>query len=102
MIIVRFVLQAKPGKAQELVNDIQESAETMRRLAGETMKVRIMTDLSGPFDTVIQEVELESLAVWEQVRARIFSNPEFQEIQASRENPAVSGSTEFYTLEAEL
>ena len=100
MIVVRFVFQAKFGKAGEVVEGFKEGAEMMRRVAGPNAKVRLLTDLSGPFDTVVQEVELESLAEWEQLRAKIFSDSEFQEAQAASEIPLTSGRTEFYTLEA--
>lgn len=100
MIVVRFVLQTKSGKAEDVVKNIQKNAEMMRRLTGTEGKVRLLTDLSGPFDTVVQEIELESLAEWERVRAKIFSDPEFQTTQSDGESPVVSGRTEFYTLEA--
>lgn len=100
MIVVRFVFQAKFGKAGEVVEGFKEGAEMMRRIAGPNAKVRLLTDLSGPFDTVVQEVELESLAEWEQLRAKIFSDSEFQEAQEAGESPFTSGSAEFYTLEA--
>ena len=63
------------------------------------MRVRILTDLSGLFDTVVQEMEVESLAEWERLRAEIFSNPDFQQSQASGELPFESGRTKFYTIE---
>ena len=100
MIVVRFEFQAKFGKAEEVVNGFKEGAEMMRRIAGQNAKVRLLTDLSGPFDTVVQEVELESLAAWEQLRAKIFSDPEFHDAQDGGESPLASGRTEFYTLEA--
>ena len=100
MIVVRFVFQAKFGKAGEVVEGFKEGADMMRRVAGPNAKVRLLTDLSGPFDTVVQEVELESLAEWEQLRAKIFSDSEFQETQEASEIPFTSGRTEFYTLEA--
>ena len=100
MIVVRFVFQAKPGKAEEAVKGFKEGVEMMRRVAGSNAKVRLMTDLSGPFDTVVQEVEMESLAEWEKVRAKMFSDPEVQENMDMGESPILSGRTEFYTLEA--
>jgi len=104
MIVVRFVFQAKWNKADEVVEGFKQNAEMMSRLAGSNAKVRILTDLSGPFFTVVQEMELESLAEWERLRAATFSDPEFQKAQAgaSGENPFESGRTEFYTLEASL
>ena len=38
MIVVRFVFQAKFGKAEEVVNGFKEGAETMRRIAGQNAK----------------------------------------------------------------
>ncbi|MGH2588695.1 MAG: hypothetical protein ACRDJE_27535 [Dehalococcoidia bacterium] len=64
------------------------------------MRGRILTDLSGPFDTVIQELEVESLAAWERLRAVLFSNPQFQEAEAGMPDVIESGRTAFYTIEA--
>ena len=100
MVVVRFVFQTKWGKAEEAVDLFKRSAEMMRRTTGSNAHVRIYTDLSGPFHTVVQEIEVESLAKWEEYRAAMFSNSEFQESQLSSGNPFESGRTEFYTLEA--
>ncbi len=63
--------------------------------------MRVLTDLSGPFDTVVQEFEVESLAEWERRRAQMFSSPEFEQaMDGVEENPFVSGRAEFYTIEA--
>ena len=102
MIVVRLLMQAQPGKTQDMVNRFIEGADMMRRIAGPNAKLRMMTDLSGPFDTVVQEIDLESLAEWEKLRAKMFSDPEFLESQAVNESPYVTGRTEFYTLEAEF
>jgi hypothetical protein len=99
MVLVRFVFQTEWGKAQQVVDSFKQNAEMMRQMAGPNVRARILTDLSGPFHTVVQELEVESLAEWERMRAAMFANPEFQQAQASSENPFVSGSTEFYTIE---
>ena len=78
MILVRFVFQVKWGRAQEVVNQTDRMAPIMRRIYGsKARQARVLTDLSGPFNTVVQEVEVESLAEWEQIRARLFADPEF-------------------------
>ena len=100
MVLVRFVFQTKSGKAGEAVESFKQNADMMRRIIGPDARIRFLTDLSGPFDTVVQEIEVESLAEWERLRAEIFSNTEFQEVQASGESPFVSGRTEFYTIDA--
>jgi hypothetical protein len=101
MILVRFVCQAKFGKASEVVAGFKRSNEIARTVAGPNVRVRLLTDLSGTFDTVVQELELESLAEWERLRAVIFSNSEVQEAEASLPDVIVSGQTEYYTIEAE-
>ena len=101
MILVRFVCQAKFGKASNVVAGFKRSNEIARTVAGPNVRVRLLTDLSGTFDTVVQELELESLAEWERLRAVIFSNPEIQEVEASMPDVIVSGQTEYYTIEAE-
>ena len=99
MVLVRFVFQAKWRNAQKVVDEFKENAEMMQRILGSEVHGRVLTDLSGPFDTVVQELEVESLAEWERIRAAMFNNPEFQQSQASGENPFISGRTEFYTIE---
>ena len=99
MVLVRFVFQAKWGNAQKVVDEFKENAEMMQRIFGPEVHGRILTDLSGPFHTVVQELEVESLAEWERIRVAMFNNPEFQQAQESGENPFISGRTEFYTIE---
>jgi len=102
MILVRLVFQAKWGKAGAVANEFKRNAEMMKKMFGPDVRVRILTDLSGPFDTVVQELEVESLAAWERIRAAMFANPEVQELQERGESPFESGRTEFYTIEASL
>ena len=99
MILVRLVFQAKIGKAGEVVEAFKQNAESMGGFIGPDVRVRYLTDLSGPFDTVVQEIEVESLAQWEKLREELFSNPEFQEAQQTMEIPFTSGRAEFYTIE---
>jgi hypothetical protein len=99
MIVVRLVFQTKWGKAQEAVDEFARAVDVMRRITGTNGHVRILTDLSGPFHTVVQEIEVESLAKWEQLRAAMFANPEFQGAQSAMGIPFEGGRTEFYTLE---
>jgi hypothetical protein len=101
MILIRIVCQAKFGRASEVVAGFKRSGEIVRTLAGPNARGRLLTDLSGSFDTVVQELVVESLAEWERLRAVIFSNPEVQEVEAASPDVIVSGQTEYYTIEAE-
>jgi hypothetical protein len=101
MILVRFVCQAKFNQASKVVAGFKQSSEKILAVAGPNVHTRILTDLSGPFDTVVQEVEFESLAEWERLRGVIFSDPAVQEAEARTVELIDSGRTEYYTIETE-
>jgi hypothetical protein len=81
-----------------LVGFMKQALDHMKR--GE-QQGRLLTDLSGPLDTVVLEIEHASLAAAEQFRAHLFSNPEFQESQPRTADLILSGHQEYYTIEAE-
>ena len=60
---------------------------------------RILTDMSGPFFTVVTETEFESLAEFEQKSGEIFSTPEFGEWFGCMTKLVESGRREFYNIE---
>ena len=101
MILIRLVCQAKFGKAGEVVAGFKRSGEIIRTIVGPNVRSRLLTDLSGPFDTVVQEIEVESLGAWERLRAAIFSSAEIQEAEAALSSIIESGRAEYYTIETE-
>ncbi len=102
MILVRQVFETEWGKSQAVVEMFKQGAELVRRNIGTTARVRILTDLSGPYNIVVQEIEVESLAEWERTRAAIFADPEWQQMTSSGPPPFRSGHAEFYTIESTL
>lgn len=102
MIVVRYVFQAKWGHAGKAAKAMIEMTEGSRERMGETGallgRVRVLTDLSGSFDTVVQEMEFASLADWEKFRTAMFASEAFEDEMVG-ENPFVSGRAELYTLE---
>ena len=89
------------------------TADTSRRRTGESMRRpadagsgpkpsgwRVLTDITGPFDTVVLEVETDSLAEWEQAMPQMFASPEFQADIARSAEMTVSGHRALYTIEA--
>jgi hypothetical protein len=58
MIIVREVFTAKPGQASRL-------AKLFKKAFGGEPNTRIMTDLVGDYNTVVAEVQVNSLAEFE-------------------------------------
>lgn len=68
MIIVRDVFQAKYGKGGELVALFKEARPELFPEHG----FRVLTDASGPFFTVVTEVEVASLGEWEKIIQQAF------------------------------
>lgn len=97
MILVRNVFQAKYGRGDELVALLKEGREKLP--TGVKFHQRILTDASGPFFTVVTEMEVESLAEWERLRAEAFALPEFGDWFACMTPLVESGRREFYNIE---
>ena len=97
MILVRDVFQAKYGKGGELVTLLKEARQGWPK--AQAYAVRIMTDASGPFFTVVTETELPSLAEWEKRAAEIFADPEFDKWFGRMTELVESGRREFYNIE---
>ena len=95
MIVVRGVFQAKYGRGGDLVALFKEARESWPPGYAD----RILTDVSGPFFTVVVETEAESLADWERRMAETFAAPGFGD-WFGRMTPLVeSGQREFYNIE---
>lgn len=58
MLIIREVFTAKPGQASKL-------AKLFKKAFGNDPKVRVMTDMAGEYNTVVAEMEVDSLAEFE-------------------------------------
>jgi hypothetical protein len=102
MIVVRTIMQAQFGKAGQLAAEFIQSGPQMASDLGlPDRRWRILTDLSGQFDTVVQEVTAESLAEWEQTRTKLFQQPSFRDSFARVQGLVVSGRNELWTVEAE-
>jgi hypothetical protein len=101
MIVVRTVFQAGFGRGGELAASLVESSNRIGSEMGVKRRWRILTDLTGAFDTVIQEVEAESLAEWESMRTRLFQTQAFRESFSAVRAMVVSGRNELWTVEGQ-
>jgi hypothetical protein len=108
VIVVRDIFQAKYGRGDELVKLFTDAKDQWARISGGEggsggggqYAARILTDLSGPFFTVVTETEVESLGEWEQMLARSFSDPEFGAWFSRMPELVESGRREFFTIQA--
>lgn len=74
MVIVHNSFIAKPGQAGRLAAQLKEMG-TMANLRN----VRVMTDLTGDFNHVIMEHEVESAGEFEQLMRKYMSDPQARE-----------------------
>ena len=97
MVRVRSVIQVKWGKSDEVA---QVMSEVMAVIAQDldVSNVHILTDLSGTFHRVVEEVDVESIGARQQSRDNVFSHPAFTENMARIDGLLESGYTEFFTI----
>jgi len=56
MYVIRETFTAKPGMASKLAKLLREVSSDQKQ-----MKTRVLTDVVGPFNTVVMETEVENL-----------------------------------------
>lgn len=93
MIIVRNTFKAKPGQAGNLVAKMKEMAS-----AGDLRNCRFLTDLSGEFNTVVMEHEVESLSEFESNIDKYMNDPGIREKAAGYTDLWTSGKREFFRV----
>lgn len=99
MVRVRSVVQTKWGKADEVAAALKEGIGQMAKEVG-GRNPHVLTDLSGPFHCVVEEIDVESLAQWEQNRGKLFAHPEFVRFMARVDGLIESGYMEYFTIES--
>jgi hypothetical protein len=101
MIQVRLVFQAKFGKAANLVALMKEyDPAQLPPGVPRPRSVRLLTDLSGRFDTVVQELEFDSYEAWQKNMAAMSADPRAGEMMAPSLELIEGGYKEFFTIEA--
>ena len=96
MILVRLVFQAKYGRGDELVALFHDNADMWP--GGQQM--RLLTDLSGSFFTVVAETAFENMAAWEKFEQEEYAMPEFGPWFEKMIPLVESGRREFYHVVA--
>ena len=76
MIVVHNVFRLKFGKAREAVALMKEAIAIQKRL-GVDVGQRLLTDVTGPFYTLILELSLPNLSAVETTLAKVMGDKEF-------------------------
>lgn len=99
MILHRTVFQAKLGKADNVVAVMKQAIDSLPEEQVTALQPRILTDISGTFDTVVIETTHESLATYEQYRKMMLARMGSDEGSSEMPNLIETGRNEYYTIE---
>ncbi len=93
MIIVRNSFIAKPGQAGKLAAQLKDMAS-----AGNLRNFRVMTDLTGDFNHVIMEHEVESASEFEELMTRYSADPQARETAKGYTDLWTTGRRELFRV----
>lgn len=99
MIVVRNVFQLKYGKAREAIALMKEALPIQKKaLAGVDFSTRVLTDVTGPFYTLVLELTVPSLATFETHAPRLFADKDMQANMQKMAALVESGSREVFSI----
>jgi hypothetical protein len=79
MVVIRNVFRLKFGKAKEAVALFKEGIAIQKRVAaGVNFSTRLMTDLTGPFYTVVLELTVPSMSAFEAEAPKLMGDKDWQ------------------------
>ena len=97
MIVIRNVFRLKFGKAREAVALFKEGIAIQKR-AGSNFSARLLTDLTGPFYTVVLEISAPSLSSFESEGPRLMGDKDWQANYQKTTALVESGYREIFTV----
>ena len=93
MILVRIVFRVRQGHIRQMVEAMQQATADVPN------RPRLLTDLSGSFNTLVMETRYASLAAAEHGRNAFFQSQDVKDREAATPDWIETGSTEYYTIE---
>lgn len=101
MIQVRTVYQAKFGKIDQAVELFTRLPKLLPPEVAGGLHYHLLTDISGPMYTLVEELMAPSLADWESGREQMFGHPDYANWFNAFQLFIEGGRHEFYTLEGD-
>ena len=99
MVVIRNVFRLKFGKAREAVALFKESIAIQKRVgAGMNFSTRLLTDLTGPFYTVVLEITVPDLATFQTEAPKLMGDKEWHAVYDKITPLVESGSREIFTI----
>jgi hypothetical protein len=97
MIVIRNVFRLKFGKAREGVALVKELVAIHKR-GGASFSTRILTDLTGPFYTLVLELTLPNLSAFETEMPQRMGDKDFQATYQKLVPLVESGERQIFTV----
>jgi hypothetical protein len=99
MVVIRNVFRLKFGKAREAVALFKEGIAIQKRVgAGVDMSTRLLTDVTGPFYTVVLELTVPNLGAFEAAAPQFMGHKDWQANYRQITSLVESGSREIFTV----
>ena len=99
MVVIRNVFQLKFGKAREAVALFKEGIAIQKKVGeGINFSTRLLTDVTGPFYTVVLELTVPSLGAFEAGAPRLMGDKDWQANYQKIGALVESGYREVFTL----
>jgi hypothetical protein len=98
MMLVRNTFQVKFGRMKEALALMKENIERSKAATGRS--ARLLTDVTGPFYTLVLEFEFESLAEMENSSREMMKLPGWQESYQKFSAVVDKGRREIFTIVA--
>ena len=99
MILVRDVFRLKFGKARDALAVWKEMAEQGKRVGSMPTPPRILTDLSGPYYTLVMETTAKDLSTWEADMRKSMGDPALHALYQKFTPLVDSGYREIFTIQ---
>ena len=93
MIVVRNTFTAKPGQASKLAAQVKEMASV-----GNLPNHRVLTDVTGEFNRVVLEYEVESAVEFEELFRKYSTDPQIREKAKGYTDLWMTGSRELWRI----
>jgi len=99
MVVIRNVFRLKFGKAKEAVALFKEGIAIQKRVGSNlNFSTRLLTDLTGPFYTVVLEISVPNLATFEAEAPRLMGDKDWQANYQKSSALIDSGYREIFTV----
>ena len=99
MIVIRNVFRLKFGKAREAVAIMKDGKAIEKRvMSGLQYSSRVLTDVTGPFYTLVLELTVPDIATFESNAPRLFGDKEWQANYQKMTPLVESGYREIFNL----